>query len=165
MRNTVFYAIATKEGGLDTGSEYNRSRLKNFLIKNAGVRLIIEAMTPESIKQRGFFEGAMIPMITFYQDFLDHRNRDDNRKVREWVKIEFNGEFVVIGGISAKVAKSSKGELNRGFLERVRDWMDDQGYKTELLNPKDYFYWRDKVFPNGGPDNYIDYLVLLNKMP
>ena len=146
--------------------EYTAKQFSDDLRKNSGARYKVERITPESREQRGFFEGAVVPLITFYQENLDHRKSEDNAKVRDWLKIEFNGEFINIKGKAHRIAKSTKGELNKGFLERVIDWMADQGYKTELLNPKDYKYWRDEVFSfKGGPDNYIDYLVSLKKLP
>ena len=165
MKNIPFYAIATKDGGFDVGSDYNRARVKQWLKDHAGTRLKFEAMTPESNKQRRFFEGAVVPLVAFYQEGMSHTNTDDLRKVREWLKIEFNGEFISIKGKSVKVAKSTKGELNRGFLERVQDWMEENGYAVEVLNPKEYEHWRDAIFPYSGPDNYIDYLVELKKLP
>ena len=147
------------------GSEYNRLRLKQDLRENIGSRYKIERYIPESNKQRRFFEGAVVPMVTYYQEGLDHRLPEDNRKVRDMLKIEFNGELVVVAGKTVKIAKTTKGELNRGFLERVIDWMSDQGYNTDLLNPAEYKHWHDVVFPSGdGPDNYIDYLVELKRL-
>lgn len=128
------------------------------------MRLRIEPLLPESKKQRGFFEGGVVPLICFYQEGMDHHSSDDIQQVREWLKIEFNSEMVVINGKANKVGKSTKRELNKGFLEAVIDWMTDQGYQTELLNPKEYKYWRDKIFPVGGVDNYIDYLLELGKL-
>lgn len=143
----------------------DREVFEKHLKKNPGMRYEITPLTPESIKQRRFFEGAVIPMIVFYQEGLDHRKPSDCRKVHEWVKEEFNPEFVTINGETKRVAGSTKGKLQEGLLETVMDWMSDQGYKVELLKPKDYLKWRDVVFPYGGPDNFIDYLVELKKLP
>lgn len=160
----IFWA-QSKDGKLSLGSEHNAIRFREFLRKNPNTRIRIEPYTPESRKQRAFFEGAVIPLITYYQEGLDHTDSDDCRKVREWLKLEFNGEILRIGEKIQKVAKSTKGELQRGFLEKVLDWMNDQGYQTELLQPNDYKKWRDEVFPFGeGPDNYIDYLLELKKL-
>lgn len=159
-----FFARATHDGGFDLGSEYNKLHLKKYLRENAGMRFEITSLSPESRKQRGFFEGAVVPLLTYYQEGMDHRNGDDKARVRDWLKIEFNGEFVVINGRSVKVPQSTKGKLQAGLLERVIDWMTDQGYRTEVLNPDEYKHWRDTIFPHGGPDNYIDYLLELKKL-
>lgn len=161
---STFWAQSSPEGKLSLGSEYNATRFKEFLRKNPGIRFKIEPLTPESQKQRGFFEGAIVPLITYYQEKLDHHDNEDCRKVREWLKIEFCGEFQSVSGKSLKVPGSTSGKLNKGFLEDVLDWMSDQGYQTELLVPSDYKKWKDTVFPYGGPDNYIDYLLEIKKL-
>ncbi len=158
----VFQAKA-HNGGFDLGSDYNRSRLKQFLKDNEGMRLKIEPLTPESAKQRKFFEGAIVPMICYYQEGLNYRNSNDLHKVREWLKLEFNAEYVVINGKSCIVPGTTKGHL-QPFLENVLDWMVDQGYQVDLLNPEQYKYWKDVVFMNGGADTYIDYLLELGKL-
>jgi hypothetical protein len=102
-------------------------------------------------------------MVTYYQEGLDHRNTKDNEKVREWLKMEFNGEFITMKGKAIKVPGSTKNKLKE-FTERVMDWMNGEGYQVELLDPKDYKKWRDTVFPFGGPDNFIDYLEETGKL-
>lgn len=160
---SVFFA-QSKDGRFKM-EEYTAKQFADDLKKNNGARYKVERVTPESLDQRRFFEGALVPLITFYQEGLDHRKSDDNAKVRDWLKIEFNGELVKIKGKVNKIAKSTKGQLSKGFMDRVIDWAADQGYQIELLNPKDYKYWRDEIFSfKGGPDNYIDYLVELNKL-
>lgn len=164
MKDTIFWASASPEGGFDMGSEYNRLRLKQDLRQHTGSRYKIERVTPESNKQRRFFEGAVLPLIAYYQEGMHYENSSDLEKVREWLKIEFNGEMVVIKGKAIKVGGSTKGKLNTGFLERVIDWAESQGYQTELLNPAEYKHWHAAIFPFGGPDNYIDYLLELGKL-
>lgn len=163
---TVFWGQSDPEGtgALSLGSDYNRARFKDFLKKHPGIRLKIDPYTPESRKQRGFFEGAIVPFVTFFQDNLDYNDTDDLKRVRHWLKTEFNGGFLVIGGKSIKVPKSSKGELNRGLLERIMDWCGEQGYPVDLLNPEDYKDWRDRIYATGGPGTYMDYLVECGKI-
>ena len=144
---------------LSMGSEHNRARFATDLKKNPGARYKIERLTPESRQQRGFYEGAVIPLIAYYQEGFDHNEWHDCKEVRNWLSREFNGEFRVMAGTSVKMAKSTKGELNRGLLERVLDWMGENGYKIELLNPERYKKWKNEVYPYGGPESYIDYLV------
>lgn len=112
----------------------------------------------ESGRQRGWFEGGLIPLITFYQDGMDHHNSEDNDRVREWLKMEFNADFVEIGGKTHKIAKSTSGELQE-VIERVLRWAEEQGYQTEVLEPQRYKKWKDEIYPYGGPDNYIDYCL------
>lgn len=159
----IFWA-QSKDGKFSLGSEFNAIRFREFLRKNPNIRFKIDPITPESNKQRNFFEGAVVPLVTYYQEGYDYHEGEDCRVVRDWLKTELNGEFRTIAGKAVKIAKSTKGELNRGFLERVIDWMTDNGYQTELLMPADYKKWRDEIFPFGGPETYIDYLLEINKL-
>ena len=134
-----------------------------FAKKNEGMRIELSPVLPESAKQRKFYHGAVLPMLAFYQENLDHHKSSDIAKVHEWIKIEFNGEFVEVGGKAQKVGRSTKGQI-KDVLERLLDWMGEQGYAIEWLNPVAYKHWRDEVFPYGGPTNYIDYLVELKRI-
>jgi hypothetical protein len=163
---TVFWAISDPiaPGKLSLGSEYNRARFADDLKKHPGRRYKIESLTPESREQRGFFEGAIVPFTTYFQENLDYNDRDDLQKVRDWLKIEFNGAFITLGGKAIKVPKSTKGELNRGFLERVLDWLGEQGYPIELLNTTEYLDWKDRIRPSSGPMDYMSYLIECGKL-
>lgn len=164
----MIFKARLEKGRFDFGSPEARQEFSEFSEKNKGELVKIELYLPESEKQRGFFEGAVIPMIAFYQEGKNHRNPDDCREIREWLKIEFNPQIVIVNDTLHKIASSTKGLLNKGFLEDVVGWMTDQGYKTEYLNPLLYKDWRDRVFPltkETDPDNFIDYLVLIKKLP
>lgn len=155
----------TGKGRLSMGSDHNRARFADFLRENPGMRLRIEAITPESGKQRRFFEGGLIPFIAFWQENIDYNDSDDLKRVRDWIMIEFNASFLTMGGKAIKVPKSSKGELNRGLIERIMDWCGEQGYPVELLNPEDYKDWNERVRgTKGGPRTYLDYLVQCGKL-
>jgi hypothetical protein len=155
-----FQCRGTGDGKLEFGP-YNRARFKQFLIENPGIRLKVVAQLPESRKMRGFLEGGIIPLIAYYQEGMDHRNEDDRAKVREWLKEEHHGELVDIGGVVHKIGKSTKGrEALTAFLERVMDWLiENYQPPQEAITPENYKHWRDTIFPIGGPDNYIGYLV------
>ena len=154
----------TGNGKLSLGSDHNRARFADFLKANPGIRLRIEAITPESWKQRKMFEGAYVPFVAYFQENMDYNDSDDCQKVRDWLKIEFNGTFITMGGKAIKVPKSTKGELNRGFMERVLDWMGENGMPIELLSPVEYKNWHNKIRPYGGPASYLDYLVSVGKL-
>lgn len=153
-----------RKGKLSLGSPANRARFADFLTANPGIRLRIEAMTPESPKQRKYFEGAVVPFIAFFQENIDYNDADDLRRVRDWIMLEFNASYLTIGGKALKVPKTSKGELGRGLLERILDWCGEQGYPTEFLLPETYKDWNDRVRPDGGPETYLDYLVSIGKL-
>ena len=123
------------------------------------MRVAIDPITPESKNLRNFLEGAVFPLATYYQENMDHRDAEDVRRVREWLKTEFNWEYVHIAGHSKRVTKSTKGKkVLREFTDKVIDWMAAQGYQTEVLDPEKYKLWKDTIYPHGGPPDYIDYL-------
>lgn len=143
-------------------SPYTRLNLKKFIKENPNLPFELKPLLPESSKQRKFFEGGICPLLTFYQEGLDHRNSKDVEKVRNWLKCEFNGEIVNIGGKAHKLALSTKYRLNQGFLERVVGYIQDNyAPPAEALNPEKYKHWKNAVYPYGGADNFIDYLVEL----
>ena len=117
---------------------------------------------PESIKQRGFFEACLCPLVTFYQEGMDFHNSDDVQKVREWLKLEFNSQMVEIKGKVHRIAQSTKKKLNQGMLEKIVGYLEDNyAPPIEALDPEFYKDWRDRIYPYGGPDNIIDYLISL----
>lgn len=158
-----FQCRGTAEGNIQF-TPYARATFKRFLAQNPGIRLTITVDLPESGKLRRYYEGALVPLIAFYQDNLDHRSGEDRRKAREWLKAEFNGELIEIGGKVQRVAKSTKGrDALNPFVERVVDWLtENYAPPAEALDPEKYKYWRDAIFPYGGPETYIDYLVSVN---
>ena len=62
-----FQCRGTIEGTLDFGP-YNRAKFQEFLKAHPGIRLKITAELPESGRLRRYFEGALVPLIAFYQD-------------------------------------------------------------------------------------------------
>jgi hypothetical protein len=153
-----FVARVLKDGGLDLGQR-NRALFHQWTKANPGALCKITPVLPESNKQRRFLEGAVIPLVTFYQDGLNHRDAGDCAKVREWLKLEFNAESVNVAGEVHKIPKSTRGReaLNK-FLEAVVEWLQDNyAPRTEALDPASFKLWRDTVMD--GPDNYIDWLV------
>lgn len=159
----MFKGRFTKDGKGFLFSEFYRIRLKEYMRKNPGAPFEIKPILQESGKQRGWFEGGLCPLVAFYHEGLDHRDYKDVKRVREWLKMEFNSEIVGLLGKVHRVAKSTKNELNSGFLERVVDYIiENYAPPSEALDPNKYKHWRDTVYPFGGPDNYIDYLVEIN---
>lgn len=162
-----FIAKATKDGGFDLGSDYNRARLKAHLKKNAGKKFRIEDLEVESLDQRGYFEGAVI-RLWVYLDGNDHKDSVRVKQYHDFAKEEFNPEYVKIAGKMRKRGASTKGKLKgeHGIIEKVIMFLEEQyGIdRMEVLDPKKYKDWRDTIFPFGGPDNYIDYLVSIKKL-
>lgn len=142
------------------------NRFKKF---HKGAKLQIEEIVPESIKQRAFFEGAVIPLITYFQEGMSHRDSHDIKKVHNWIRDEFCPETFLLGKTLVTQGSTTYGKLEKEkVVERVMDWIADN-YGVDpyiLLNSEEYKHWRDVIFPHdfGGPDNYIDYLVKIHKL-
>lgn len=145
---------------------YTKVKLKEFMKKNPGMPFELKPLLPESHKLRNFFEGAVCPLLTFYQEGMDHRNSTDVQNVREWLKTEFNAKKIEIGGRIHKIAQSTKRKLMAGFLERVLGYLEDNyAPPPEALNPAMYKDWRDRIYPFGGADTYIEHLQDLKILP
>lgn len=154
-----FQAVGKPEGGLEF-SEYGRAKFIKFLKENPGVRLTIEPDLPESRNQRAFYHGAVI-VLWAYLDGKDYRDGLVLEQMHEVAKREFNGEIMMVNGTPHKVSKSTKGLLNKGYLERVIDYLVesygiDQGL---VLNPEIYKKFRDEIYPYTSKyDTFIDYM-------
>lgn len=155
------FTAVVENGKISLGNANNRERVRLWCEKNEGARVELVPILPESGKLRRFFEGAVVPLVAFYQEGLDHRDGHDLQNVREWLKIEFNGEIVEMHGRAHKIGKSTKGRALQGFVERVIDWVVEQyAPPMEALDPKKWKRWRDEVYSMpGSPDTYIDYLT------
>src|SRR5947209_5576105 len=127
---------------------HGREKLRLFLRNYPhGVPMTLTASLPESSKLRRFYEGAVIPLATFYQEGMNHHDPDDRRKMREWLKQEFNGEIILVDGKRHRVAKSSKGrDALNPLVERVINWLQDNyDPPPQALDPQAYKDWRDTV--------------------
>lgn len=155
-----------KKDGFDFG--VGRDRILHHCKFNIGRRFVLEDIIPESKKQRGFFEGGVLGLWAFL-DGNDPKDSITLNQYHEYAKEEFNPEYKIIDGKSRKVGASTKGKLNgeNGIVNKVIDHLEEQyGIdRTQCLMPKQFKHWRDAIFPNGGPDNYPEYLFELKKIP
>lgn len=71
-----FQCLGTSEGRLDFGP-YGKQKFQQFLRERPGIRLVVTAQLPESGKLRRYYEGAIVPLVTFYQEGMDHRSAED----------------------------------------------------------------------------------------
>ena len=153
-----FNGRVNPEGGITLGA-YQRAAFVELAKKTPGMMVKISPILPESNKARRYLEGCIIPLVAYYQEGMDHRSSGDCEKIREWLKLEFNAETVIVSGKSQRVAKSTKGRdaLNR-FIEAVITWLQENyAPPAEALDPEHYKLWRDTVMD--GPANYIDWMV------
>ena len=155
-------ARAKEDGSLEM-SDYQRATLRQFIKDNKGrrLRLKIDLELPESKNQRGFLHGAVYPLWA-YLDGKDYRDSATLDDLHEVAKLEFNPDIVIVGGVDKKIGRSTKGELNQGFMERLIDFLVEQyGIDpAKVLNPDSYKKYRDTIYPfTTKYDHYIDYLI------
>lgn len=140
-------------------SEKDREKLRKISKDRPGTRAEIVPLLPESRKMRGFYHGGVLSIWAYLND-LDYMDSDVIHALHEEAKKEFNGETIILDGEPKKIGKSTKGILVN-HIEKVIEYLEENyGIdRSECLNPEDYKYWRDALRSNGGPDNYIDYLL------
>ncbi len=157
--------VATSNGkSLNLGSEYNKARFRKDLMQHIGRKYRITLEDYESKEQRGFFEGAVIPLWV-YLDGNDYKSSKIIKQYREEAKREFNPEILTIAGKVKKVPGSTKNKL--GIIEKVIDFMEEQyGIKREVvLNTELYKKYRDEIRPFDTEykyETFIDYMRELN---
>jgi len=154
-----------KDHKINVGSDYNRRRLQDWLNKNEGSRGMIEALLPESRKQRKFYHAAVIPLWAYLNGY-DYRDHEILAWLHEEAKREFNGEMVILDGKAKIKGKSTRGQLN-DYVEKVVTYLEENYAidRFQVLEPNDFKKWRDEIYPAGGPDCYLDYLKELGRLP
>lgn len=165
VSQTNTFLAYSNQGKLSLGTEYNRSRFRKDLADNDGARYKIERVSPESREQRGFYHGAVIPLWAFL-DGNDWRDSNTLEHYHHEAKKEFNGGMIMRNGKQEVYGKSTKGELNKGYLDRVVDHLEEQYAikRQDVLNPEEYKKWRDEIYGLGGVDNFIEYMVEIGKL-
>lgn len=143
-----------------------REKFLEYAGKNKGRRVIIKSLLPESRYQRKFYHGAVLALWAYLdgKDYTDDEIIDDYHEIG---KMEFNAKIVKTKTGTKKIGGSTRGKLNEGYLERVIENLEKEyGVDRELcLNPKDYKYFKDKIFMEGKYNEYLDYLKDLNRLP
>ena len=145
-----------------------KAEFKAYVLENGPIRLTVTHDRPESAKMRRWYEGGLVRLITHYQEGLDHHDPEHRRKVREWLKAEFNAEIIEVAGKAQRVAKSTAGRaVFEPFVERVQDWfVENYAPPLEAMDPERWKAWNDTVrtIP-GSVDNYLDYLIEIGILP
>lgn len=152
-----------KNGKLDFGNKERTEKARRFAMRNNGERFWLDTMLPtDSIGQRKFYHSAVL-RLWVYLDGNDFRDSATLDEYHEWAKIEFNGIGKTINGKTHKIGGSTKGKLNKGYVDRVIDKLEEQyGIdRKKLLDHKHYKNFRDTIFINGEFENYIEYLLFL----
>lgn len=80
--------------GFTTTSDYQKARLNEWLKEFTWFS--ITPLVRESKQQRGFYHAAVCALYAYFHDKLDHHSHEDIETVHNWLKSEFNGEYVTI---------------------------------------------------------------------
>lgn len=155
-------------------SKYNSALWHDYCNnpENDGKTIVVQDRLPESRKQRGFYHGAVLPLLAYLNGW-NYRQSKAIDFLHEEMKREFNGKLEKLGGKVIKVGQSTKGLLSNNdredsaYLERVIGYMEENyGIdRMKVLNPEDYKYFRDNIFSFSDYDDYIDYMIGLKKLP
>lgn len=142
-------------------NEYWTKRI-NQACKDVGgsIRGFIDTNVVESKNQRAFYHGAIIPLWAYLND-LDYRDHKILEQVHIILATEFNGELLIAKGKSYKVPTSTKGKLNKGYMEAIIDNMVEN-YAIDpmkVLDIEEYKRFRDTIFPYSDIDNFITYMI------
>jgi hypothetical protein len=111
----IIYTYPTRDEGMDFGDR-NRALFKQYLNAHPVVLLKITPVLPESSKLRRCLEGA-IGHVPSARDRPPECRR--SRRVREWLKLEFNWQTVMVAGKAHKIAKSTRVGMSSTSLWRM----------------------------------------------
>ena len=163
----IFHARVNPMGeGLAFPTDYARDQFKKWLKASTGIKVDLIPLLPENRKVRKFYHGAVLTLWAFLNGY-DHKDPSILRWLHEVAKLEFNAEFVNLDGKQVKKPKSTKGELGKGFIERVIEHLEEQYgiNRQDVLDPAEYKKYRDEIQSfEDVPDDYISYLVSLGKL-
>jgi hypothetical protein len=161
------YFARLKPGRINFKDSLQREKLMKMAEKSPhGLLVEIKPMTPESRDQRKFYHGAVLTLWAYLdgKDYKDPAVLDDQHEI---AKLEFNPKVEVSNGKTYRIGQSSKGKLNQGFIEKIIDYLEENYAidRTQVLDPKHYKDFRDRIYSSGEFDTYIDYLVSLRRLP
>lgn len=140
-------------------SEYNRMVVKD-MVRNQKVRFF--ELTPRvrgSKNQRGYLEGAVIPVYCSWQYGFDPRDSTKAVNIRDLFKADFH--YTIIkrrDGTPEKVLQSFK-NCQADVLDKYTIWADNNG--APVPNEVIYKLWRDTYSMDTRWAHYWDWLDFL----
>jgi len=144
----------------------NTAKAIDWLKRYTGQRFWLDLQLPkESPQQRRFYFGAVLRLWA-YLDGKDYKSSQVIEEYHEWAKIEFNGGSKTINGKTHRIGLSTKGKLNKGYIDRIIDYLEENYSidRFQVLDPKLYKYFRDVVYMNGEFETFIDYLLFIKRL-
>lgn len=147
-------------------SDFHRAKLNDYVHKNGECRAIVEILTPESKKLRGYVMGGLLPLAV-YLDGGDYEDDDVCDFYFEEYKKEFTPEYQIFKGERKLKGASSKGrKALKNFAEKLLDYLEEQHgieYGSKVTSPTEFKNFRDKIYPYELQyKNWIDYIRKLN---
>jgi hypothetical protein len=138
--------------------------LKALLNDNPNTPLRLTVLLPESRAMRKFYQGAVLHLWAY----LDGKNHKDWRVVKQYeklAKIEYAGEIFITHGRTYKMPGSTRGKLDE-ITEKVICMLEEEYgiERMKVLDPEHYKDFRDRIYPAGEYDTYIEYLIALNRL-
>jgi hypothetical protein len=129
-----------QKNGFHFPSQHNRKLLLDWFKKYP--KFDITPHVEESVRSRGYLEGAVMPAYCEWQYGINSRDRSKHEQQRYLFKKDFNSEIVNDrDGNPTKAPLSSKGlasKLNDSYTR----WAEQNG--APIPNPKLFKLWRDK---------------------
>lgn len=139
-------------------SEYNRLIIKD-LVRNQKVRWFeLTARIRSSRSQRGYLEGAIVPVYCYWQYGIDPRQPNEE-KVRDLFKLDFWYEIVKKRSGEPEKVMLSWRKQQAEVLDKYTAWAQENG--APVPNEKLYKLWRDTYSMDTRWVHYWDWLDFL----
>lgn len=140
-------------------SEYNRLRVKDYVVKEKVTLFQMLPRVRASRSQRGYLEGAVIWVYANWQYGLDPRNPETHETARDLFKRDFNYEIVRDReGKPSRIQMSLKGKQTQA-LDNYVEWAQENG--APVPNENLYKLWRDTYSMEPKWEHYWDFLEQL----
>lgn len=143
--------------GFSIPSELNRAKLQDWFKKYPAFD--ITPRISDSIKGRGYLEGAVIPAYCEFQYDINPKETGKSEQRRMLFKQDFNSEIIKDRqGKPVKVPRTSKGKV-KDLTQKYTDWAEKNG--APIPNPALFELWRDEWNSDPRFPTFFDFLDFL----
>lgn len=154
----IIAVVNKKRNGFTFPSDYNRATLLGWFKKYSKFEII--PAVNESIKVRGYLEGAIMPAYCEWQYKISSKMPGMHEQQRMLFKRDFNSEIVEDrDGNPVRAPLSSKGKANE-LVKTYSQWAEQNG--APIPNPDLYKLWRDKWKDDVRFSNFFEFLKFLD---
>jgi hypothetical protein len=152
------FQITIKKGAFGV-TDYWRAKLNDYVHKNGEARAIVEILTLESRKLRGYFHGSLIPVWAYCNE-LDYRDHKVLEQLFEVAKQEFSPEILIVDKVPRKVSASSKGRALKKLTESLYDYLvENYAVDERAINPNEYKKFADEIYGTSDYEDFIAYAI------